>query len=146
MGLTGPMLAAGAREPLMPSAQASSRSAVSILLEPLRDPNFFRLVRYLVIFNFALTMAVPFFAVYMLTRLGFSLPTVIGFTILSQVTNVLFVRVWGAMADRTGSKAVLSLASSLYLLNQYQGEMRISGRLTITARTPRHLISPSGPN
>ena len=116
MGLTGPMLAAGAREPLMPSAQASSRSAVSILLEPLRDPNFFRLVRYLVIFNFALTMAVPFFAVYMLTRLGFSLPTVIGFTILSQVTNVLFVRVWGAMADRTGSKAVLSLASSLYLL------------------------------
>ena len=41
---------------------------------------------------------------------------VIGFTVLSQVTNVLFVRVWGAMADRTGSKTVLSLSASLYLL------------------------------
>ena len=115
-GVSGPSLLAAAREPLMPAAQERSQSAISILLEPIRDPNYFRFVRYLVIFNFALTMAVPFFAVYMLTRLGFSLPTVIGFTILSQVTNVLFVRVWGAMADRTGSKTVLSLASSLYLL------------------------------
>ncbi len=49
--------------------------------------------------NFALNLAVPFFAVYMLTRLGLSLPTVIGFTMLSQITNVLFARVWGAMAD-----------------------------------------------
>ena len=31
-------------------------------------------------------------------------------------------------------------------LNQYQGGMCISGRLTMTARTPRHLISPLGPN
>ncbi len=31
-------------------------------------------------------------------------------------------------------------------LNQYQGGMCISGRLTTTERTPRHLISPLGPN
>ena len=31
-------------------------------------------------------------------------------------------------------------------LNQYQGGMCISGRLTMTERTPRHLISPLGPN
>ena len=31
-------------------------------------------------------------------------------------------------------------------LNQYQGGMRISGRLTMAERTPRHLISPSGHN
>ena len=31
-------------------------------------------------------------------------------------------------------------------LNQYQSGMCISGRLTMTARTPRHLISPLGPN
>ena len=100
----------------MPPAPQSDRSAISIIRDPLRDPNFFRLARFLVVWNFALTMAVPFFAVYMLTRLGFSLPVVIGFTILSQLRNVLFIRVWGAMADRTGSKTVLSLAVSLYLL------------------------------
>ena len=32
------------------------------------------------------------------------------------------------------------------LLNQYQGGMCISERLTMTERTPRHLISPLGPN
>ena len=116
LGVTGPLLVSRAKEPVMPPAPETGRSTVSIILEPLRDANFSRLVRFLVIWNFALNMAVPFFAVYMLTRLGLSLPVVIGFTILSQMTNVLFVRVWGAMADRTGSKTVLSLSASLYLL------------------------------
>ena len=116
LGVTGPLLVTRAKEPLMPPAPETGRSTVSIILEPLKDANFSRLVRFLVIWNFALNMAVPFFAVYMLTRLGLSLPVVIGFTILSQMTNVLFVRVWGAMADRTGSKTVLSLSASLYLL------------------------------
>ena len=31
-------------------------------------------------------------------------------------------------------------------LNQYQGGMCISGRSTMTASTPRHLISPLDPN
>ena len=34
----------------------------------------------------------------------------------------------------------------IQILNQYQGGICISGRLTMTARTPRHLISPLGPN
>ena len=32
------------------------------------------------------------------------------------------------------------------MLNQYQGGMCISGSLTMTERTPRHRISPLGPN
>ena len=32
------------------------------------------------------------------------------------------------------------------ILNQYQGGMCISGRLTMTAGSPRHLISSLGPN
>ena len=70
LGLSGPLLVTGVREPLMPSAMASSRSAMSILLEPLRDANFFRSARYLLLSSFALNLAVPFFVVYMLTRLG----------------------------------------------------------------------------
>ena len=116
LGLTGPLFVAGTKEPLMPQAQEIDRSALSIILQPLRDSNFFSLFRFLIIWNFAMNMAVPFFAVYMLTQLGFSLTAVIGFTILSQITNVLFARVWGAMADRTGSKIVLYLSVSLYLL------------------------------
>ena len=32
------------------------------------------------------------------------------------------------------------------ILNQYQGGMCISGLLKTTERTPRHPMSPSGPN
>ena len=45
-----------------------------------------------------------------------------------------------------GAKLTATFARNKNDLNQYQGGMCISGRLTMTARTPRHLISPSGPN
>ena len=115
-GVASPLFAMRAREPLMPAALESGRSAFAVLAEPLRDRNFSQLVRFLFVWSLTSNLAIPFFAVYMLSELGLSLPAVIGFTVLSQAANILFVRVWGPMADRVGSKAVLSLSASLYLL------------------------------
>ena len=115
-GVASPVFAMRAREPLMPAAPESGRSAFAVLAEPLRDRNFSQLVRFLFVWSLTSNLAIPFFAVYMLSELGLSLPAVIGFTVLSQAANILFVRVWGPMADRVGSKAVLSLSASLYLL------------------------------
>ena len=115
-GLLSPVLTVWTKEPLMPAAPESGRSAFAVLTEPLRDKNFTQLVRFLFVWNLALNLVMPFFAVYMLSELGLSLPVVIGFTVLSQITNIVFVRVWGPMADRVGSKTVLSLSASLYLL------------------------------
>ena len=115
-GIASPLLALRAGEPLMPAAAESGRSVLKVLTEPLRDRNFSQLVRFLFIWSLTSNLAIPFFAVYMLMELGLSLPAVIGFTMLGQGTNILFVRVWGPMADRVGSKAVLSLSASLYLL------------------------------
>ena len=100
----------------MPAASTSGRSAFSTLLEPLRDRNFSQLVRFLFLWSFASNLAIPFFAVYRLARLGLSLPAVIGLTMLSQFTSIMFVRAWGPLADRAGSKTVLSLSAWLYLL------------------------------
>ena len=116
LGLASPTFTALAREPLMPPAAASGRSPFSVLTAPLRDRNFSRLVRFLFVWSFASNLAIPFFAVYMLTKLGLPLPAVVGLTVLSQLTNILFVRVWGPLADRAGSKTVLSMSASLYLL------------------------------
>ena len=116
LGIADPVFAARAKEPMMPPARESGRSALAIVAEPLRDKNFSQLVRFLFVWSLTSNLAIPFFAVYMLTELGLSLPVVIGFTVLSQVTNVVFVRVWGPMADHVGSKTVLSLSASLYLL------------------------------
>ena len=115
-GIASSALISLAKEPLMPAAMESDRSVADLLLEPLRDRNFSHLLRFLLVWSFASGLAVPFFAVYMLSELGMSLPAVIGLTALSQATNVLFVRVWGPLADRAGSKTVMSLSASLYLL------------------------------
>ncbi|HZA23523.1 MAG TPA: MFS transporter, partial [Dehalococcoidia bacterium] len=61
-------------------------------------------------------MAIPFFTIFMLQRLGFPLSAVITLNTLSQLTNVLFLRVWGPFTDQFGSKVVLSVCVSLYLL------------------------------
>ncbi|MDE2843210.1 MAG: MFS transporter [Chloroflexota bacterium] len=115
-GLLGPFLASRASEPLMPPADRSGRSPVGMLLEPIRDRNYFHLVRFLFIWSLLSNLAIPFFAVYMFKVIGLTLPVVIGLTVLGQFANVLFVRVWGPFADRVGNKTVLSLSASLYLL------------------------------
>ena len=114
--LAGSLFVAQAREPQMPASPASGHSALSILTEPLRDRNFSQPLRFLFLWSFASNLAIPFFAVYMLTRLGLSLPAVISLTVLSQLTNILFLRTWGPLADPVGSKTVLWLSASLYLL------------------------------
>ena len=116
LGIPGPVFASNAREPLMPPAIETGTSVFHTLTEPLRDRNFSHLVRFLFIWSFASNLAIPFFAVYMLSKLGYSLPLVIGLTVLSQLTNILFMRVWGPFADKVGSKTVLSMSASLYLL------------------------------
>jgi MFS family permease len=52
----------------------------------------------------------------MLQRLGLPISAVIGFSVLSQAFNVIFIRVWGRFTDQFSNKAVLSVCVSLYLL------------------------------
>ncbi|MDE2766088.1 MAG: MFS transporter [Chloroflexota bacterium] len=115
-GLAGPLFASRVKEPLMPAARQTEQSALAVLLEPLKDKNFAHLVRFLFFWSMAANLATPFFAVYMLTTIGVPLYAVIAFTVLGQISTVFFVRVWAPMADRMGSKPVLSLSASLYTL------------------------------
>ena len=115
-GIFGPFVVSRVMEPMMPPAAQSRQSPVKMLLEPVRDPNYSRLLKFLFVWSVTSNLAIPFFAVYMLKVIGLSVPTVMALTVLGQFSNVLFVRVWGGFADRVGSKTVLSLSASLYLL------------------------------
>ena len=55
---------------------------------------------------------------------------------------------WTNLAATSIQRQILSYAEGRKkgYLNQYQGGICISGRLTMTERTPRDLISPLGPN
>ena len=103
-------------EPQMPRPSGPPRSTLHTIGAPFRDKEFRGLINYMFMWNFVAYLAVPFFAVYMLVRLEMPLSLVVALGVMSQVANVLFLRVWGAFVDQYGSKVVLSLSSSLYLL------------------------------
>ncbi|MDA1316377.1 MAG: MFS transporter, partial [Acidobacteria bacterium] len=103
-------------EPEMARLEGGRPPILKSLGAPFRDTNFRRLINFLFCWNFATQLAVPFFTVYMLVRLEMNLTYVVALGVLSQVTNVLFLKVWGPLVDQYGSKVVLSLCSSLYLL------------------------------
>ncbi|UCC16022.1 MAG: MFS transporter [Dehalococcoidales bacterium] len=103
-------------EPLMQPVTGQQPSIRERLAAPLRDSNFRRLLRFLFYWSFASNLAIPFFAVHILQTLGMPVIWVIGLSILSQVFNILFLRVWGPLADRFSNKVVLSIGISLYLL------------------------------
>lgn len=103
-------------EPQMVLPEGPRPSIFSSLGAPFKDGNFRQLIHFLFMWNFVAHLAVPFFTVYMLTKLGMPLSLVVGLGVLSQVANVLFLRVWGPLVDQLGSKVVLSVSSSLYFL------------------------------
>ena len=116
LGLASPLFMSLIPEPLMQPSTEARPSFLSTILPPFRDGNYRRLLSFLLLSELALHMSIPFFAVYMLLRLGLPLWAVIGFSILSQAFNILFLRLWGRLADRFGFKAILSVSVSLYLL------------------------------
>ena len=116
IGLAAPVFMTLTPEPQMQLTEGPKPSLIKTIIMPLQDSNFKQLIKFLLFWSFALNLAVPFFAVYMLRRLGMPLTEVIALSVLSQLFNLLFLRVWGPLVDKYGSKVILSISASLYLL------------------------------
>ncbi|NUM56162.1 MAG: MFS transporter [Candidatus Hydrogenedentes bacterium] len=101
-------------EPEMPVQ--SGATVREILRQPLRDATFRSVLIFLAWWNFAVNFAAPFFAVYMIRKLEMSMVWVIGLSVLSQMVNVLFFRVWGRLADRYSNKSVLTVSGPLFIV------------------------------
>jgi MFS family permease len=114
-GLVGVYFLARIPEPKM--ARNASSGLLAVLWEPLRESNYRQLLIFLGIWNFAINLAAPFFTVYMLQRLGMPMAIVLPLSVLSQVFNVLFFRVWGRLADRFSDKSVLMVSGSLFIIS-----------------------------
>ena len=116
LGLASPVFMALMPEPLMQPVLEKQPSILKSITTPFRNRNFRQLLQFLLFWGFTSNMVIPFFAVYMLKRLGLPLSWVIGLSILSQLSNMFFIRVWGRLVDKFGSKAILSMGASLFLL------------------------------
>lgn len=102
-------------EPMMPET-AEPRRLRALLSAPLRDPDFRSLIRFTASWNFAVNLAQPFFTVFILKQLGFSVTVMMALTIISQLANVWALKRWGLLADHYGFKSVLNLAAPSFLL------------------------------
>jgi MFS family permease len=91
-------------------------SPFELILRPLRDVNFRNLIRFLGPWNFAVNLAAPFFVVYMFKRLGLGMSSIMGLTVLSQLMNFAFLRIWGKLSDRFSNKSVLAVSGPLFML------------------------------
>ena len=109
-------LVAIARLPEPHMVRTPETPLLDLLALPLRDGNFRQLLTFIAVWSFAVNMAIPFFIIYMLNRIGISLFMVTVLAMTSQLTNLLFLQIWGRLADRFSNKAVLSLSGPLFLI------------------------------
>jgi len=82
--------------------------------EPFQQPNFRRLLRFSLLWQFAFHFASPFFVVYMLTELGVGYSLAAFYTVIHASFEFLGMRVWGHISDRTGNKPVITIAAVVY--------------------------------
>lgn len=87
-----------------------------LILQPFKDDNFKNLVMFLGSWDFAVNLAAPFFTVYMLRRLQLDMSFVIVLMVVSQLTSLAFLRIWGKISDRFSNKSVLGVSGPLFML------------------------------
>jgi MFS family permease len=92
------------------------QSLMVTLRRPFQDPEFRRLMVFSTSWSFAVTLAGPFFTVYLLEVLGYDLSIVAGLSVLSQVTSMLFYQWWGRLSDKYSNKTVLRVTTPIYAI------------------------------
>ncbi len=115
VGFLGVFFLSRIPEPRMSTPPA--QGIIAAVREPFRDANFRKLLAFMASWSFAANLAAPFYAVYMLQRLGIRMTVVMLLFLLSQLAYVSFLGIWGRLADRLTHKAVLSVSGPLFMVS-----------------------------
>ncbi|MFW9842959.1 MAG: MFS transporter [Candidatus Thorarchaeota archaeon] len=92
-----------------------------LLAEPFKDSNYRNLMIFSGVWGLSTSFAAPFFTVYLLDTdiLGLEVAFVAGLTALTQLTSVIFLRIWGRLTDRFSNKSILQVALPLYVIGTF---------------------------
>lgn len=137
-GLMSARVVAEMPEPMMPPPSGPIRLA-PLLRTPLRDLNFARLLVFGASWQFAVNLATPFFTVFIVRQLRFDVSFVLMLSVVSQVANLLALRLWGMLSDRYANKSVLAVCAPVYILaivgmigaSQFDNRALIAGWLVV---------------
>jgi MFS family permease len=98
-----------------PQSQQANENIFKLFKKPLQNSNF----RNLLIFNsawvFSLNIATPFFSVYMMKAIGLPLSYIIGLGILTQLSSIVSIKLWGRYADTYSNKTIIAICAPLYI-------------------------------
>jgi MFS family permease len=82
-----------------------------LLVSPLRETNFRRLLGFYAYWNLAVNLAAPFYAVYMLEQLHLPFWRVTVLSTLSSVCGLLANRFWTRLSEKFGHRPIVFLAT-----------------------------------
>lgn len=99
-----------------PRARRINDKLFTLLSMPLQNLNFRSLLVFNCFWAFALNLATPFFAVYMLETIKLPLSYVISFGILGQLSGILSYKLWGNYTDRFSNKTIIGICAPLYIV------------------------------
>ena len=81
-----------------------------LFTEPFMNKNYLRYMLFVAFWYFSVNIAGPFFNVFMIEELKMNFLIISLFTqVAANFTTILFIRFWGRLADKYGSKPVMSL-------------------------------------
>lgn len=106
---------AQAPEPPMPPPPKDPPRLLPLLREPLRHPNYRRLIAFLASWQFAVNLAQPFFTVFYLQQLGFHMTFAMVLSLINQLATMLTLGAWGRLADRFNNKSVLNVSAPVFI-------------------------------
>jgi len=112
-GLIGGYLLSRAPEP---QAYLGDAHMLSLFKSPLKNLNFRKLLIFNSAWAFAVSIATPFFTVFMMKSLGLPLSYIIGLSIVSQLFSILTLRMWGIFSDRYSNKSIIAISAPIYIL------------------------------
>jgi MFS family permease len=99
-----------------PASYLPKDNILKLLRKPLLDKNYRKLLIFNSFWSFALSIATPFFTVYMLKALNLPLSYIIAFGIMGQLAGIFAIKLWGKYSDKFSNKTVIKIAAPLYIL------------------------------
>ncbi|HEY6978436.1 MAG TPA: MFS transporter [Chitinophagaceae bacterium] len=112
IGIIGSLILSKVPEP---QSFLTNENIFKLFKRPLKDGNFRRLLVFNSAWVFALNIATPFFTVFMMKNLNLPLSYIIALGIISQISSILTIRLWGRFADRYSNKTIIAIGAPLYI-------------------------------
>lgn len=97
------------RQPEYPKAVESDSIGV-MLLQPLRDKNFRRLLGFTAWWMMAIGIGSPFWQPFMIEKLHLSIMAIQVYGLISTCASLLVLKKWGRFIDRFGNKTAMGIA------------------------------------